>query len=305
MAHPYHEHKQHKVEHRRVAHIAHGHKHRASGGRVHEEEAGEHKGRHEESREIEGKKARHRHDRVMRAKGGRVKKGATHVNVIVNGGDKHPSAPPAMMAPPPMAPSPPAPPVAGLGGPPPGMPPGGPGGPPPMLPPRARGGPVEAPKTMKPYRKGGHAHRAAGGPVEAPEHGHTKYRAHGGAAKSGPAWEEGKHAGTPVQPSDALSVTKKNMGRGRQVTFNAGGRAVSFRAHGGGIKDDSLKLHAKEHKAMKSEGIMRARGGPIESTYKVDPATKLPGGGGGGAGRRAKIHKYGYGKPMHGENEAR
>jgi hypothetical protein len=97
-------------------------------------------------------------------------------------------------------------------------------------------------------------------------------RARGGGvhAKSGPAWEEGRKAGTHVQHSDALSVTEKNMNRPRVVTFAAGGGVVSF----------------------------KARGGRVEAPQGVAPATKRIGGGGGGLGRREKAQKYGYGKPL-------
>ena len=144
----------------------------------------------------EGKKAKHRRDRVTRARGGKVghKKGATHVNVIVNGGGKEPMPIPVPAGGPPMPPPGMAPPpVAGLGGPPPGMPPGGP--PPGMIPPRARGGKV----------------------------------------KSGPAWEEGRRDGTQVQPSPGKGQTNtpENLHRGRPITFSSGGVVKSFRAYGG------------------------------------------------------------------------
>lgn len=138
MAHPFAEHRQNKVEKSRVGHITRGY---ASGGAVHGDEKQDRKlfGKmiREHDREPEGKKGKRRADRITRAKGGRVKKGATHVNVIVNGGgDKQPMPvpvpAPAMAGPPP---GPPMPPVAGLGGPPPGMP---------AMPPRARGGSVKS-----------------------------------------------------------------------------------------------------------------------------------------------------------------
>jgi hypothetical protein len=308
--HPFAHHRQHAVEKRRASHITKGY---ASGGGVHSDEAQDrklfHKMMKDHDHHAEGKKAKHRRDKVARAKGGRVGnrkgKGSTHVNVIV--GHQTPTPPgmpaaPAMAMPPPaMPPGPPPGPPPGLGGGPglpPGLPPGAGAGPP-M---RARGGPIESPKNMKPYAKGGktcrarggpissdgpdakpltakqlRAGRARGGPIEAPNREHMTYRAKGGGVKSGPAWDEGKKAGTPVQPSEALSVTKKNMNRGKVVSFATGGGVVSF----------------------------RARGGPIESTKKVDPATKTMGGGGGGLGRRMKAKKYAYGKPMHGEDEAR
>lgn len=195
MAHPYAAHRQSKVERERVRPITKNC--RASGGRVGCEEADERKrGGKVEKRvhEPEGKMAKRRADRVMRAKGGKVGKvGKKHstVNVIVNGGGKEPM--PIPMPSPAMAGPPPGPPVAGLGGPPAGMPPGGLGGMPPM-PPRARGGKV----------------------------------------KSGPAWEEGIKAGTQVshRAGKATTNTPENLDRGRQVTFASGGKVKSFFANG-------------------------------------------------------------------------
>jgi hypothetical protein len=214
--HPFASHRNDIVERSRVGRIAHGHKHRAEGGRVHGDAAQDRKliGKmlHDHDRKAEGKKAKHRHDRPMRAKGGRVgknKKGATHVNVIVNGGHPSPTPVPVPMAPPPMG-GPAPPPPAGLGGPAPGM--GGPPMPPPGMPPRKRGGRLTSDgHTAKPMR------------------------AKGGSVKSGPAWEEGKKAGTQVQHSDGKGTTntKANLDRGRVVTFATGGGVVSFRASGG------------------------------------------------------------------------
>lgn len=197
--HPFAEHRKDIVEKDRVSHIAHGHKHRASGGGVHSDEAQDRKlfGKMiaEHDRKAEGKKPKHRRDRVARAKGGKVGrkgKGATHVNVIVGGQHAPPPAPP-MMGPSPappaaMAPPPASPPggMPGLGGPPPGM-----------GPMRARGGPIEAPK--KAYAKGG-------------------------GVKSGPAWEEGLKSGTRVQHSKAKSVDIANMNRPKPITYNRGGK---------------------------------------------------------------------------------
>jgi len=271
--------RQHRVEQSRVGEMTA--KCRAHGGGVHKDEKEDRKlfGKmlKEHDRGAEGKKAKHRRDRVARAKGGRVgkhKKGSgNHVNVIVGG--QHPPAPPMPppmpMAPPPGA-APPMPPP-GLGGPPPGA--GGPPGMPPSMPMRARGGKMR--------------HREEGGEVKTmndpyprvPERKITnddmKSRAKGGGVKSGPGWTESMKTKTPVQHSKAKEVDIKNMDRGRPVTFNAGGRAVSFRAYGG----------------------------KIESNDKVDPATKLPGGAGGGKGRKAKIAKYAVGQPMKEVNGAR
>lgn len=228
MAHPFSEHRQHKVERSRVSGMTK--KYRASGGGVHCEEPEErkHGGKVKElDRGAQGKKAKRRADRVMRAKGGKVghKKGATHVNVIVNGGDK--GAMPVPMPPPAMAGPPPGPPpVAGLGGPPPGMPPGGP---PPGMPPmpgRAHGGKVK--------RADGGAANHLNDAYSDQANNLNKGRARGGSVKSGPSWDEGKRLGTKVQHSDGKGTTntKANLDRGRVVTFATGGGVVSFNTGG-------------------------------------------------------------------------
>jgi hypothetical protein len=82
--------------------------------------------------------------------------------------------------------------------------------------------------------------------------------------KDGPAWKGGLRDGTQVQ--HAARGGNKNdtadIGRKKVVTFASGGRVVRFMA--------------------------RARGGAIEASNAVEPATKLPGGSGGGEGRLAK-----------------
>lgn len=147
------------------------------------------------------------------------------------------------------------------------MPPMGaaPAGPPPV-PPGGMGAPAPGAGPMLPP---GLPPRAKGGRIEAPEHDATTYRAKGGKVKSGPAWEEGLKHGTQVSHRKAKAIDIENMDRPKPITYAKGGKAC------------------------------RARGGRIESDYKVDKATRLPGGGGGGAGRLSKIGKYGYGKPMH------
>lgn len=99
---------------------------------------------------------------LARARGGRAKKGATVVNVIMGGQQQPPAAPPPM----PMPMPPPGPMAGPPPGPPPGLPPGGPpmpppgaGGPPmPMHPPgmpmRARGGKVGSGGTKLQHDKG-------------------------------------------------------------------------------------------------------------------------------------------------------
>ena len=96
-------------------------------------------------------------------------------------------------------------------------------------------------------------HLAKGGTVYAKgDGGATTEYAKGGAVKSGPAWEEGLKNGTQVQHDDGKS-DGKNIGRGRVVTFWAGGK--------------------------------------VEAPKGVAPATKLPGGAGGARGRLAKEHR--------------
>lgn len=83
-------------------------------------------------------------------------------------------------------------------------------------------------------------------------------RAKGGGVKS-----KGMKVGTKVQHDPAHMEVGK-MSRPRVVTFATGGGVVSF----------------------------RARGGRIEASDAVAPATKLPGGAGGGKGRLAKARAY-------------
>jgi hypothetical protein len=193
MAHPFAQHRQNRVEKSRVAKMTRGY---ASGGAVRCDEPDERKhggkvAKH--VREPEGKKAKRRADRVMRARGGKVghgKKGATHVNVIVNGGDKGtvpvPMPPPAMAGPPPM----PAGPIAGVGGPP-------PSGPPPGMPPmpgRASGGKVKSgPAWVEGIKAGTQVSHRAG---------------------------------------KASTNTPENLDRGRPITFKSGGKVKSFYAYG-------------------------------------------------------------------------
>jgi len=133
MAHPYQEHRATKVEHRRVAHIAKGHK---SGGAVeHGDEAADkslvRRMVKKTAMRMDGGRVNGRADKPNRARGGRTKgHGKTNVNVIVG----HPGPAGAMagpgLVPPPMAPRlpPGAPPGMGPAG---SLPPGGPAGLPP------------------------------------------------------------------------------------------------------------------------------------------------------------------------------
>jgi hypothetical protein len=87
-------------------------------------------------------------------------------------------------------------------------------------------------------------------------------RKRGGAVKS-----IGMHVGTPVQHTDGKD-DGKDIGRGRVVTFWAGGKVKKL-----------------------GQTPTRARGGRVESPDGVAPATRLPGGGGGGEARLAKAHR--------------
>ena len=197
MAHPHHEHRQHKVEHRRVAHITKGYAH---GGAVHGDEAEDRRLIHQEVKKsalkVDGKHAKHRADKPHRARGGRTnrKGGKTVVNVIA-GGAHPPMAVPAPMAPPigpaaapPMPVPPPRPPMPG---------------------PMAGAPPVPG---MPPRRSGGRAYKA------------------GGRVADGPAWKEGLRAGTQVTHVPAKDVVLKNLGRGKPVTYKTGGRIEASNA---------------------------------------------------------------------------
>ena len=244
MAHPHQEHRAHKVEKRRVAERIKGY---ASGGAVHADEAEDKKlikrTVKKSAMKMDGDKPKHRMDH--RARGGRTKsKGkGTVVNVINTPGHAMGGAP-GMMPPGGMAPRPPMPagppPMPPQGAmPPAGMPPGG--AMPPGMPPR----PGMMPPPGMPIRaKGGRVHRAKNG-----------------AVKDGPAWKDGLRDGTQVQHADGKN-DGKDIGRGRVVTFWAGG---------------SVKK--------------RASGGKVESPEGVAPATKMPGGGGGAKARLFKEHR--------------
>jgi hypothetical protein len=245
MGHPFAAHRQTAKEHSRVGHITKGY---ASGGAVkHPDEAEDKKlikKMIKSEMHAEGGKSKHRADRPGRAKGGKVKgknNAKTIVNVISGG---HPAggavppmpAPPmgvgpaAMGPPPPMAAKPPMPmPPPGAGG----LPPGGP----PPMPMRAKGGRVQTP---------------AG----------TGVAADTGTAKKGgsPVFNASLRNGTQTSHDDGKD-TAKDIGRGRVVTFWAGG------------------------------GVKKAKGGRVESPEGVAPATKLPGGSGGGEARLAKEHR--------------
>ena len=199
MSHPHNEHRDHKVQERRVGHITGGHgsggRCYATGGAVHGDEAADkalvkHMVK-SSSLKADGHKGKHRQDRPGRAKGGRVHKGKGHtsVNVIVAPQGGH-----AGLGPMPGAAVPPSVPPRALA--PPMPPPGGaPGGPPGMPPPM-------------PHHSGGAAY------------------ASGGAVKSGPTWKEGLRNGTQVQHRDGKD-DGKDIGRGKVITYKTGGAVFS------------------------------------------------------------------------------
>lgn len=331
MAHPFQEHKQHKVERSRVAKMTKGY---ASGGGVHSDEAADIKliksKVKKSAMRMTGGAVKQRADK--RARGGRTKmKKGTTVNIINS--PQHPPAPP-MMPPPGLAGAmPPRPPMAGPPMPPPGappMPPGGAmpsGGPmmpprpgiPPGMPMRARGGRIKRdsggpvsilkkaqadnpdqnasrlPSQQGPtglnnanmrYNRGMGGYGDSGGDKDYPKRGDA-YKG-GGRVKDGPAYQEGLKAGTQVQHSDGKS-DGKDIGRGRVVTFRAGGKVGQTSGTAGpGV---SYKPTEKRTKEPLAPEVKRAMGGKIEAPKGVEAASKLPGGSGGGEARLAKEHR--------------
>lgn len=197
MAHPFNEHRRHKVEHARVGKITAGYEHgdagedkrmisrmvkasalkRASGGRVDSER---------DAVAVTDTPPRQRLDRPVRARGGRAKHKGTNVNITI--GQHGPPSPPAL-------------PMAGAPGSmmPTAMPPR-----PPMLPP---------PGAMPP------------GPVPGVRsHGGRAY-AKGGAVKSGPAWTSSMKNRAPFvgQSGQTNKNDVHNVGRGKPVTYKTGG----------------------------------------------------------------------------------
>lgn len=265
MAHPYNEHRAHKVEHRRM------HLFRAAGGGI-----DEHAERHEKDDELgeavkrESKKERAqkahggavkprldkraRGGPVKRASGGRAKhkgkgKGHTTVNVVMPphaGGGAPPMMPPGGM-PPPRPPVPAAPMGAGalppgVAPPPPGVLPGAAG--PPIMPPRPG-----MPPMMPPRGIGGRTY-AKGGKVEADEGGKHKT-----GAKDGPAWKTGLRAGTQPHPHSPGKNDQNDIRNTKPITYATGGPVehpvkgamAPFPGAGGG-----LGRLRKEHRAEKN-----------------------------------------------------
>lgn len=209
MTHPHAEHRQHKVERRRVKSMLKGY---AAGGAVSHDDEAEDKALVKKlvkprAMKMDGGAVKHRADR--RARGGRTSKKGTNVTVVVapqgGGAGAHPMPMPVPAGAAPMPPRPPMPPP---GGPPPGAPGIGPGMPPGM-----------------------------------------PMRAKGGRIKSGPTWNEGLRDGTQVENSpgknDLKDIGRKkpityasggNVQPARKlVQFWTGGK-VPARARGGKIE---------------------------------------------------------------------
>lgn len=289
MAHPYAAHRQTAKEHSRVGHITKGYK---SGGAVKHADAKQDrklfKSMMKEEMHAEGGKSKHRMDRPKRAKGGKVGKKHGNSKTVINiltGGDK--GAPPPMpMGPPPgVGPAAMPPPMAAK---PPIMPPpgAGPGAPP--MPMRARGGKVQTP---------------AGSGVAA----NTKDAERNKGSK---VFNQSLKNGTQISGTGNNKDDGRDIGRGRVVTFWAGG-GVKKRAEGGGVKypaSDSAKAlgdayaikpwYGPEAQSARAgagkdfvAGTKRAKGGKVESPQGVAKATMLPGGSGGGEARLAKEHR--------------
>ena len=278
MSHPHHEHRAHKHEKARVAHITKGY---ASGGAVdHDDEAEDRalirkevksSALKREGHHAHGGAAHRRADRPHRAKGGRVKgknKG-TVVNINVAPQSQPPQHVPV--------------PVPVHGGPPPGMPPGAPpmAPHPPMMPPGA-GGPPGMPPGMP-------------------------MRARGGRIKSGPAYLEGIRNGTKVQHTDGKN-DGKDIGRKKPVTYSTGGAADLDTA---GTSEQQRNASNNAYKAREvtrdkmgsplrgdfgprsqpgrnSGSNSYATGGPVEHPVHGGMAPKLPSGSGGARARLAK-----------------
>jgi hypothetical protein len=222
MAHSHQTHRSHLVEKQRVSHITRGYAH---GGKVHDDEAEDEKLIRKEVKpsalkkraaggRIEGRAAGGRLDR-----GGRKKKGGTHVNVIVapgaGGAGATPVAPPSPVGAAPVPVPPPRPPMM-----PPGAPMAGPGMPPGM-PPRAHGGRVQ--------------------------------RTSGGRIKNGPAWAEGLRNGTQVQHvpgnSDGERIAE-HKGVKKVRTFAKGGSVYPHMRYGAGGGEGRLEKARKATKGM-------------------------------------------------------
>lgn len=287
MAHPFNQHRDHKVQHERVSTITKACGGMASGGHtdVAEDKALVRKMVKQKALRADGGAVKARADRPARARGGRLnrrgKKGAKHtVNVIV--APQHQA--PGMMPPMPHPAAPPG--VASL---PPGGPPGLPGVPP--RPPMA--GPMAGPTPA-----GG----VPGGPAMppgVPPPGLPRKR--GGAVFSGTPNKVSVNAKRTTGSNKATSKTA-GAGRGqtqisrsfnsnKQDTPNIGRGPAITKATGGTV-----------NAAMTAEVPQRATGGPVMSDSKagVDMGPEFTGGSRGGMAKlekAARLARKGYGRP--------
>ena len=284
MAHPYESKRGSTVSHDRVSKITHGAAsstakiHRASGGRVHSDEAQDKKLiskmiKQSEAKEVEGEKSPRRADRVERKKGGRVngKGSSVHINII-----SPPATPPAGLAGPGPMPMPPGPPP---GGPPP-MPPGGAG----PMPPRPPGGPMGPGMAGSgPSGIPGMVPRASGGRVA-------------GTLKG--TFDEGVRNGTQVQHDPGknqkmLKPAPAKRATGGGVDLSKEKRPDQNKGQGPTVENERGLAFPGGSMKERSERATGGKVGKPEASKGVASATKLPGGAGGGLGRLAKIRKYG------------
>lgn len=267
MSHPFAKHRDHMVQKDRVAHI----RGFATGGAVASDAPAKATGgavakKPTAKQRMHGGPVKARLDRTPRATGGRAKhKGKTVVNVNVASG--HPGAMPVpvpaggppMAAPPPRPPM--APPMAGTMGAPGGIPGGMPGAPPMGI--RKTGGKVVS--------------RKRGGAVD------------------GPAWKEGLKNMTPVSDGHGQSDLK-DIGRGKSITYNKGGK-VGQTAAGTGVAPQLAPKYASGGKVTPGFDIKEAKGARgvdrLGVTMTEGGGPKLPSGSGGAKARLAKAKMYG------------
>lgn len=280
MAHPYAEHRQHKVEKSRVSKIARGY---ATGGAV-DAEAGQQslmkgaKPKGAKLGNIVGKKATARMDK--RARGGRVKGKGTNVNIVIaspqpqQGMEKPVPVPVPVPAggPPPGAP--PMPPPGAMAGGPPGMPPGAmPPGMPPI--PRKRGGRVaDVTGKVNNLKQSGPKNISPESP---------------GAKTTGPGWKSSMAAKTKVA---GMPGKQPDPPRGKPITFNTGGAALSDMMKRGRVVHSDGKTLKQGDQSGPPVSAKRATGGAapgVKGTMRGGPKMKY--GAESGMGRLERASK--------------